>query len=160
MEALKADVSLDEDVLVGTLLAFFIDNSMSQGQGETLRWCPVLSELGVSSCEVTQITARRGTRLPTRKQIRFGHQRKGVMGWDLSNGRDSTLRQMVRVIVQKSDESTKLFERMSAKSGKDRSTTQRAKTWAIMHDEQRPWVVLRQEWEVAISTKHKLLMLN
>jgi hypothetical protein len=49
------------------------------------------------------------------------------MGWDLSNGRDSTLRQMVRVIVQKSDESTKLFERLSAKSGKDRSTTQRAK---------------------------------
>jgi hypothetical protein len=69
---MRPDVSLDEDVLVGTLLAFFIGNSMSQGQGETLRWCPVLSELGLSSCEVTQITARRGTRLPTRKQIRFG----------------------------------------------------------------------------------------
>jgi hypothetical protein len=36
---------------------------------------------------------------------------------------------MVRVIVQKSDESTKLFERLSGKSGKDRSTTQRAKAW-------------------------------
>jgi hypothetical protein len=51
------------------------------------------------------------------------------MGWDLSNGRDSTLRQMVCVIVQKSDESTKLFERLSGESGKDRSTTQRAKAW-------------------------------
>ncbi len=70
------DMSLNEDVLVGTLLAFFVGDSMSQGQGESLRWCPVLSELGVSSCEITQITVRRGTRLPTRRQIRLGHQRK------------------------------------------------------------------------------------
>jgi len=95
---MRPDVQLHEDILVGTLLAFFIGNSMSHGQGEFLRWCPVLSELGVSSCEVTQITARRGNQLPTRKQIRFGHQRKGVRGWDLSNGRDSTLRQMARVL--------------------------------------------------------------
>jgi hypothetical protein len=63
------------------------------------------------------------------RRYQCGHQRKGVMGWDLSNGRDSTLRQMNRVIVQKSDESTKLLERLSAKSGKDWSTTQRAKAW-------------------------------
>ncbi len=118
---MRPDVSLDEDVLVGTLLAFFIGNSMSQGQGEALRWCPVLSGLGVSSCEVTQITARRGTRLPTRKQIRFGHQ--------LRVGRTG-------------------LPRRGPRHG------------CIMHDEQRPWVVRRQEWEVAISTKHKLLMLN
>jgi len=120
-------MSLNEDILVGTLLAFIIGNRMDQGQGKFLRSCPVFSELGVSSCEITQITARRGTRLPTRRQIRFGHQRKGIVGWDLSNGRDSTLRQMARIIVQKSDESARLFERLSAKSGKDWSTAQRAK---------------------------------
>ncbi len=119
---MRPDVQLHEDILV-------IGNSMSHGQGEFLRWCPVFSELGVSSCEVTQITARRGNQLPNRKQILFGHQRKGVRGWDLSNGRDSRLRQMARVLVQKSDESTKLFERLSAKNRKDWSTTQRAKAW-------------------------------
>jgi hypothetical protein len=36
---------------------------------------------------------------------------------------------MARVLVQKSDESTKLFERLSAKNGKDWSITQRAKAW-------------------------------
>jgi hypothetical protein len=36
---------------------------------------------------------------------------------------------MARVLVQKSDEGTKLFERLSAKNGKDWSTTQRAKAW-------------------------------
>ncbi len=82
------------------------------------------------------------------------------MGWGLSNGQDSTLRQMVHVIAQKSDENTKLFERLSAKSGKDRSTTQRAKAW--LHHARRAKVLgcVRQEWEVAISTKNKLLMLN
>jgi hypothetical protein len=39
------------------------------------------------------------------------------VGWDLSNGRDSTLRQMSRILVQKSDESARLFERLRAKSG-------------------------------------------
>ena len=75
---------------------------MSQGQGESLCWCPVMSELGVSSCEVTQITGNPSL----------------VETFDDRPGYRSDL-QMTRVIVQKSDESTKLFEWMSVKSGKD-----------------------------------------
>ena len=89
---------MEDDVLVGVLLAFLVGNSVPRGPGVDFRWCPLTQRIGLSSCALTGVTARRSLFNLTRQEVRFGHQRPGHVEWSLNNKKDPTLRRMIKVV--------------------------------------------------------------
>ena len=87
----RSSNEMEEDVLVGVLLAFMVGNSVPRGPGVDFRWCPLTQRIGLSSCALTGVTTRRSLFNPTRQEVRFGHQRKGQTEWSLNNKKDPTL---------------------------------------------------------------------
>ena len=72
--------SMEEEMLVGSALAFVMGNSVQTGAGQWAKWCPVLGRWGVTTCRVVSITAAYSWKGPNRRQVVFGEQRRGVRG--------------------------------------------------------------------------------
>ncbi len=82
---------MEEDVLVGVLLAFMVGNSVPRDPGVDFRWYPLTQRIGLSSCALKGVTARRSLFNSTRQEVRFDHQRQGQTEWSLNNKKDPTL---------------------------------------------------------------------
>jgi hypothetical protein len=99
---LRARVStlqeMEEDTLVVTLMTFMLGNSVPRGPGVDLRWCPLTQRIGLTSCALTGVTVRRSPFNLTRREVHFGHQRRGQVEWSLNNKKDPTLRRMIKVL--------------------------------------------------------------
>jgi hypothetical protein len=55
----RSSNEMEEDVLVGVLLAFMVDNSVPRVPGVDFRWCLLTQRIGLSSCALTGVTAGR-----------------------------------------------------------------------------------------------------
>ena len=91
---------MEEDTLVGILMAFMLGNSVPRGPGVDLRWCPLTHRIGITSCALIGVTVRRSLFNLRRREVRFGHQRRGQVEWSLNNSKDPTLRRMVKVLTK------------------------------------------------------------
>jgi hypothetical protein len=75
---------MEEDTLVGILLAFMLGNSVPRGPGVDLRWCPLTHRIGITSCALIGVTVRRSLFNLRRREVRFGHQRRGQVEWNIN----------------------------------------------------------------------------
>ena len=85
---------------MGILMAFMLGNSVPRGPGVDLRWCPLSQRIGTTSCSLTGVTVRRSLFNSMRREVRFGHQRRGQVEWSLTNSKDPTLRRMIKVLTK------------------------------------------------------------
>jgi hypothetical protein len=91
---------MEEDTLVGILMAFMLGNSVPRGLGVDLHWCPLSHRIGTTSCTLMGVTVRRSLFNSMRREVRFGHQRRGQVEWNLNNSKDPTLRRMIKVLTK------------------------------------------------------------
>jgi hypothetical protein len=69
----RQHIQLEQDLLVGLLLAMYIGNDIPEGEtGSGLKWCPLRNEMASTACMVTRVTARRTTRGQCRQDIPLG----------------------------------------------------------------------------------------
>ena len=97
----RSTAKLAEDQLVGALLAFIIGNGITVGQGQHLKWCPLVQVWGTTTCGIVSISAKQEAGQWERRMLTFGHQRKGDKIWHLSNHKDGVLRRMVAVLYNR-----------------------------------------------------------
>ena len=123
---------MEEDTLVGILMAFMLGNSVPRGPGVDLRWCPLSHRIGTTSCALIGVTVRRSPFNSMRREVRFGHQRRGQVEWSLNNSKDPTLRRMVKVLTK-------------ATSGSDLLSFLKDRNWGTPGDRRRNprWDLLR-----------------
>jgi hypothetical protein len=123
---------MEEDTLVGILMAFMLGNSVPRGPGVDLRWCPLTHRIGTTSCALTGVTVRRSLFNLARREVRFGHQRRGQAEWSLNNKKDPTLRRMIKVLTK-------------ATSGSDLLSFLKDRNWGDPADRRRKprWDLLR-----------------
>jgi hypothetical protein len=91
---------MEEDMLMGILMAFMLGNSVPRGPGVDLRWCPLTQRIGITLSALIGVTVRRSLFNLRRREVRFGHQRRGQLEWSLNNSKDPTLRRMVKVLTK------------------------------------------------------------
>jgi hypothetical protein len=131
---------MEEDMLVGILLAFLIGNSVARGPGVDLRWCPLTQRIGLTSCALTGVTVRRSPFNRMRRDVCFGHQRRGQTEWSLNNKKDPTLRRMIKVL-------------RGATRGSDLLSFLKDRNWGTPGDRRRNprWDLLRARLQVGRS---------
>ncbi len=113
---------MEEDTLVGILMVFMSGNSVPRGPGVDLRWCPLTHRIGITSCALIGVTVRRSLFNLRRREVRFGHQRRGQVEWSLNNSKDPTLRRMVKVLTKST-------------SGSDLLSFLKDRNWALAREE-------------------------
>ncbi len=91
---------MEEDTLVGILMAFMLGNSVPRVPGVDLRWCPLTYRIEITSCALIGVTVRHSLFNLRRREVRVGHQRRNQVEWSINNRKDPTLRRMVKVLTK------------------------------------------------------------
>ena len=88
----RPKIPLEQDLLVGLLLAMHIGNDIPKGQeGCGFKWCPIRNELGETTCTVTKVTTRRTTKGHCRQEIPMGEYNRNRQHWSLKDKTKETL---------------------------------------------------------------------
>ena len=85
----RQHVQLEQDLLVGLLLAMYIGNDIPEGETVIgLKWFPLRNEIACTACTVTRVTARRSTRGHYRQDIPLGVYDRQQQRWTLRDKTD------------------------------------------------------------------------
>ena len=82
--AYRRHTPLEQDLLVGLLLAMHMANDIPEGaRGSGLKWCPIRNEASYSACTVTRVSTRRTARGYCRQDIPLGNYDRKQRRWTL-----------------------------------------------------------------------------
>ena len=80
----RPQVPMEQDILVGILLAMHMGNDIPDGErGSGIKWCPLRNEVTYTTCTVTRISVRRTTRGHCRHDIPLGTYDRKQQRWTL-----------------------------------------------------------------------------
>jgi hypothetical protein len=117
----RQHVQLEQDLLVGLLLAMHIGNDIPQGEaGSGLKWCPLRNEIAYTACTVTRVTARRSTRGHCRQDIPLGVYDRKQKRWTLRDKTDE-ITYLLHLARKSDDMSLTILDRIRSAPWKSRS---------------------------------------
>ena len=117
----RQHIQLEQDLLVGLLLAMYIGNDIPEGEtGSGLKWCPLRNEMACTACTVTRVTARRTTRGQCRQDIPLGVYDRQQQRWTLRDKTDE-ISYLLHLARKSDDLSLTILDRIRSAPWKSRS---------------------------------------
>ncbi len=140
----RPHIPMEQDILVGVLLAMYMDNDIPNGErGCAHKWCPLRNTLAHTACTVTRVSARRTTKGHCRQDIPLGTYDRKLQRWTL-RGKHTEVDKLMSLIRKGDDVSLAVLEKMRASPWKARPPNPRT---VINRCEERddPWEDIPQE---------------
>ncbi len=108
----RPHIPLEQDILVGVLLAMHMGNDIPVGErGCAHKWCPVRNTMSYSACTVTKVSSRRTTRGHCRQDIPLGMYDRKLRRWTLK-GNHKEVDKLMSLIRKGDDVSLDVLEKM------------------------------------------------
>ena len=113
----RAKETLEDDIAMGAMLAFHIENNVQSVTAQSFKWCPVSGEYGLTSrltqCGVTAITAAHTWAGLSRLKLIMGTQRAGRRTWIIRDPKEGTIRRIVGLLSGRTGDRTSLIARLT-----------------------------------------------
>ena len=121
----RPQVPMEQDILVGILLAMYIGNDIPEGsRGSGLKWDPIRNEMAYTACTVTRVSARRTTRGHCRQDIPLGAYDRKQQRWTLK-GHHKEIEYLMQMIRRGDDASLAILDKIRAAPWKTRPPNMR-----------------------------------
>ena len=116
----RRHVPLEQDLLVGLLLALHMGNDIPEGsRGGGLKWCPLRNEPSYTACTVTKVTSRRTTGGHCRQDIPLGEYDWKHRRWTLK-GKHKEVEYLVNLVKKGDDSSLVILDKLRSTPWKNR----------------------------------------
>ena len=100
----RKGIKLEDDILVGALVAFYIGNNTSDEKSAKFKWCPVANKSEQSLCAITSISAKVHHRSLQRRPLYLGRKRKNRDAWVIDDLSDPRVELLANTLNRKSAE--------------------------------------------------------
>ena len=103
---------LENDLLVGAILGFYMGNDIQNLTTKRHKWCPILGRLGNTACGISSITAAYTWGGLTRRQLTMGTRKAGASTWLVKDAKESTVRSILSLVGGHGDGKEKLLAKL------------------------------------------------
>ena len=109
----RARETLEDDIVMGAMLALHIGNNVQSVTAQSFKWCPVSGEYGQTQCGVTAITAAHTWAGLSRRKMVMGTQRAGKRTWIIRDPKEGTIRRIIALLSGRTGDRTSLIARLA-----------------------------------------------
>ena len=103
---------LENDILVGAILGFYMGNDIQNLTTKGYKWCPILGRLGKTACGISSITAAHTWGGRTRRQLVMGTRKAGASTWLMKDAKESTVRSILSLVGGHGEGKEKLLAKL------------------------------------------------